>query len=384
MKLIAKTLYGLENILAEELESLGAGEIQKSNRAVLFNGNKELLYKANYSLRTALSILVLISEFRIKSKDDLYKRAVAIDWSEIMDADSTFSVVPVVNSKLFGHTGYPALVVKDAIADYFRKKTGRRPSVDSKDPAFIINLHISNGNADLSLDSSGVALFKRGYRIEQGPAPLNEVLAAGILLLSGWNGTASFLDPMCGSGTFPIEAAMIACQVPPGRLRRYYGFSRWRDFDSELFRRIKKDCNSGIRRSPVSILGSDISEESVKQSIANIKNAGLSDEISVTVSDFSDLKAQDAGGYVFMNPPYGQRLKSEELYKLYGMIGSTLKHNFAGNSAWIITSGKEYLKNVGLKPRSKHILFNGSLECILAEYVMYKGSGKRTDGVQKT
>ncbi len=384
MKLIAKTLYGLENVLAEELESLGAGEVQKSNRAVLFNGNKELLYKANYSLRTALSVLVLISEFRIKSKDDLYKRTLAINWSDLMDADSTFSVVPVINSKIFAHTGYPALVVKDAIADYFRKKTGRRPSVNTTDPTVIINLHISNDSVSLSLDSSGVALFKRGYRIEQGPAPLNEVLAAGILLLSGWNATASLLDPMCGSGTFPIEAAMIACRIPPGRQRHFYSFSGWKDFDPGLFRRIKRECDGGIRRSPVNITGSDISEEAVKQSIANIKNAGLSDEISVDVSDFSDLKAQDTAGYVFINPPYGQRLKPEEIDKLYGIIGSTLKHKFAGSRVWIISSGKEYLKNIGLKPHSKRILFNGSLECILAEYVMYEGSGKRTGGDQKT
>jgi putative N6-adenine-specific DNA methylase len=384
MKLIAKTLYGLENVLAEELESLGAGEVQKSNRAVLFNGNKELLYKANYSLRTALTVLVQISEFRIKSKDDLYKKTLAINWSDLMDADSTFSVVPVINSKIFAHTGYPALVVKDAIADYFRKKTGSRPSVDSSDPSVMINLHVSNDSVSLSLDSSGVALFKRGYRIAPGTAPLNEVLAAGILLLSGWNATASLLDPMCGSGTFPIEAAMIACRIPPGRLRHFYSFSRWKDFDPELFRHIKRECDIGIRRSPVNITGSDISEEAVKQSIANIINAGLSDEISVNVSDIGSLKAQDKAGYVFINPPYGQRLKPEELDKLYGMIGSILKHKFAGNRVWIISSGKEYLKNIGLKPNSKRILFNGSLECILAEYVMYEGSEKRTGGDQKT
>ncbi len=381
MRLIAKTLYGLEKVLAEELKSLGAEDIQLANRAVMFSGNKELLYMANYCLRSALSILVQITDFRIKSKDDLYKRTLGIDWSEIMNTDSTFSVVPVVNSKLFNHIGYPALVVKDAVADFFRNKTGMRPSVDTKDPMIVINLHISNDRVSLSLDSSVIPLFKRSYRIEQGPAPINEVLAAGILLLSGWNGTASLIDPMCGSGTIPIEAAMIACRIPPGKYRQFYGFSRWKNYESDMFDRIKRNCDNKIRRSPVKIAGSDISEESVRQSIANITNAGITKEISVKVADFKGVKALDEDGYVFINPPYGQRLKPEEISSLYGMIGSTLKRNFTGNRAWIITSGKEYLKNIGLKPHSKHILFNGSLECMLLEYVMYEGSGKHSEGV---
>ncbi len=384
MRLIAKTLYGLEKVLSEEVESLGAGDVQQANRAVMFSGNKELLYRANYSLRSALSVLVLVSDFRIKSKEDLYNRTLGIDWSQIMDTDTAFSVVPVINSKLFGHTGYPALVVKDAVADYFRKKTGRRPSVDTKDPAIIINLHISNDRVSLSLDSSGVPLFKRGYRIKQGLAPLNEVLAAGILMISGWDGSTSLLDPMCGSGTIPIEAAMIACRIPPGRYRQFYGFSRWKDFDSEMFEQIKIECDNKIRRSTVKITGSDISGEAVKQSIVNIKKAGLDKEIVVNVLDFKDVKATDTNGYVFINPPYGQRLKQEEINRLYDMIGSTLKHNFIGNRAWIISSGKEYIKNIGLKPRSKHVLYNGSLECILSEYVMYKGSWKDTGDIQRS
>lgn len=382
MRLIAKTLYGLENVLAEELKILGAGEVQQANRAVMFSGNKELLYKANYTLRSALSVLVIISDFRIKTSDDLYKKTLGIDWSDMMDSDTTFSVVPVVNSKLFDHTGYPALVVKDAVADYFLKKTGRRPSVDVKDPRIVINLHISNDRVSLSLDSSVVPLFKRGYRIEQGPAPLNEVLAAGILLISGWNGTTSLLDPMCGSGTIPIEAALLACRIPPGRFRQFFGFSRWKDFDPDLLGKIKKDCDSRIQRSPVKIAGSDISEESVRQSIANVNKAGLSEEIVLNVSDFRDIKATDGDGYVFINPPYGQRLKSDEIARLYDMIGTTLKYNFTGKRVWIITSEKEYLKKIGLKPSSKHILFNGSIKCLLSEYLMYEGSEKHKRGIQ--
>jgi len=376
MRLTAKTLYGLENVLAEELEILGAADIRKANRAVMFKGSRELMYRANYSLRTALSVLVLVSDFRIRSKDDLYRGTAAINWSEIMDADSSFSVVPVVNSRLFTHTGYPALVVKDAVADFFRKKYGKRPSVDTKDPSYIINLHISSDLVSLSLDSSGVSLFKRGYRIEQGPAPLNEVLAAGILKIAGWDGTVSLIDPMCGSGTIPIEAAMIACRIAPGKYRNLFGFSRWKDFDRNLFKRIKEEYDSQIRKSPVKITGSDISQEAVRQSMGNIKKAGLEEEIKVSRSDFREVKATDGDGYVFINPPYGERLKPEEINELYNMIGSTLKHNFAGSRAWIITSGREYLRNIGLKSRSKHILYNGPLECVLSEFVMYEGSAK--------
>lgn len=384
MNLIAKTLYGLEKVLAEELESLGATEIRQANRAVMFSGSKELLYKANYALRSALSILVNIADFRISSRDDLYNKTLKVDWSEIMDSDSTFSVTPVVNSKIFTHTGYPALVVKDAVADYFRNRTGKRPAVDLKDPLIAINLHISNDQVNLSLDSSGIALFKRGYRIEQGLAPMNEVLAAGILLHSGWNNSASLLDPMCGSGTIPIEAAMIACRIPPGKLRKSYGFTRWKNFDTDLFARIRDEFNSQIRRSPVKISGSDISEVAVKQSLINIETAGLNGEIEIVKADFKDRKTEGQGGYVFINPPYGERLRPEEIEELYGMIGTTLKYNFAGCRAWIITADKEYNKNIGLKPSSKHRLFNGSLECMLSEYVMYEGSVKHTGITHKT
>jgi len=383
MKFIAKTLYGLEKVLTEELESLGAGNIRPANRAVLFSGDKELIYKANYSLRSALSILVQIADFSIRSKDDLYKRTIRIDWSQIMDAGDTFSVVPVVNSKLFTHTGYPALVVKDAVADYFRQKTGKRPSIDSRDPVIVINLHISGDRVTISLDSSGEPLFKRGYRTEQGPAPLNEVLAAGILLISGWNATVPLTDPMCGSGTIPIEAAMIACHIPPGRTRSEYGFCRWKDYDPEIFTRIKGEYESRILRSPVKITASDISEEAVKQSIVNINKAGVGDEIITIVSDFSSLRPADREGYIFINPPYGQRLKPEEINQLYSMIGTTLKYYFAGHKAWIITTGKEFLKNIGLKPDSKHTLFNGSIECILAGYTMYEGSDKQRSDIRK-
>lgn len=376
MRFVAKTLFGLEKVLSAELAAMGASNVQSANRAVMFQGDQSLLYRANYCARTALSILMPISVFSIRSKEDLYRRGLMIRWEKYIDTNDTFSIVPVINSPYFEHTGYPGLILKDAIADYFRKKSGRRPSVDTVDPALLINLHISNDQVTVSLDSSVMPLFKRGYRLGQSVAPLNEVLAAGILLISGWNGSVTLTDPMCGSGTIPIEAGLIACNIPPGKFRSYFGFQRWKDFDEDLFGKIKLDCDNHII-SPVSkILGSDISDTVLQQAKVNIDQAGLSDIISLRSSDFKDMKATDENGYVLLNPPYGQRIQSEEIDSLYGMIGSTLKHNFQGNTAWLITSNRESLKQVGLKPKEKHTLFNGALECVLLKYEMYAGSRK--------
>jgi putative N6-adenine-specific DNA methylase len=295
----------------------------------------------------------------------------------VIDPDSTFSVVPVVNSRLFSHTGYPGLIVKDAIADHFRKRSGRRPSVDTTDPDVMVNLHISNEKVDISIDSSVVPLFKRGYRKEQGMAPLNEVLAAGIIKLSGWDLESPLSDPMCGSGTIPVEAGLMACKIPPGKFRKFYGFTRWKNYDGELFERVKLESDRDICRMKAQISASDISEQSVKQTVANIESAGLEGQISVRILDYCDLKPDVAGGWLIINPPYGQRLKPEEIDALYGMIGTTLKHSFPGYKAWIITSGKQHLKNIGLKPKTKLTLYNGSIECILAGYELYEGSRKQ-------
>lgn len=376
MKFVAKTLYGLEKVLARELTELGASGAEAANRAVFFEGDKRLLYKANYCTRTALSFLMPVSEFRIKTKEDLYSKGSKIEWNDYMDENDTFSVVPVVNSPLFGHTGYAALVLKDAIADYFRKKTGKRPSVDSVDPGIVINLHVSNDAVTVSIDSSVIPLFKRGYRQEQTAAPLNESLAAGILKISGWDAASSLTDPMCGSGTIPIEAGLIACNIPPGKFRRFFGFQRWKDYDEALFNEVKKEADSRITGTSVRITASDISPEAVNLAIDNIKRAGLSEYIEIEVSDFRHLKAISDNGTVMLNPPYGMRLNPDELDSIYGMIGTTLKHNFNGNTAWLITSNRESLKKVGLRPAEKHTLFNGALECILLKFELYQGSRK--------
>jgi putative N6-adenine-specific DNA methylase len=376
MRIIAKTLYGLESVLADELAALGAAEIEKVNRAVTFSGERSLLYRVNYCSRTALSFLMQVADFRIRSREDLYREGSKIGWDRYLDPDTTFSIVPVVNSPHFSHTGYPALILKDAIADYFRKKSGRRPSVSNTSPAILINLHISNDNVTVSIDSSVIPLFKRGYRQEQTVAPLNEVLAAGILLMSGWNASSSLLDPMCGSGTFPIEAGLIACRIPPGKFRKFFGFQRWKDYDRELFEKIKSEADTQIVASSVRIAGSDILETAVAQARVNAEQAGLKEVVNFGVADFSSLKTDGNNGFLFLNPPYGERLLPDETDNLYNMIGSTLKHNFTGTTAWLITSNKESLKQIGLKPAQKYTLFNGALECLLLKYEMYAGTKK--------
>ena len=384
MKFVAKTLYGLEKVLADELEALGAAGINPVNRAVIFSGSKELLYKVNYCARTALSVLMPVADFRIRTKDDLYKAARKVEWERFLDCDYTFSVVPVVNSVIFGHSGFAGLVVKDAIADYFRNKTGRRPSVNTQDPRIVVNLHISNENVTVSLDSSGEPLFKRGYRQEQGTAPLNEVLAAGLLLLSGWNGETSLTDPMCGSGTIPVEAGLISCRIPPGKFRNIYGFMKWKDYDEELFNRIKQSFNRNSKSLPGRISGSDISETAIARASANVTKAGLADVVSLKVADFKDIKSTDDHGYVCINPPYGQRMKPDDLDELYKMIGTVLKRNFTGNTALILTSFREAVKNIGLKPAAKHILFNGALECTLLRYEIFEGTRKSWKSLKST
>lgn len=376
MRLIAKTLYGLEKVLASELKELGADDPRPVNRAVIFEGDVRLLYKVNYCSRTAMSILVQIAEFRIHSADDLYKNSSRIDWKRYLDPERTFSIVPVVNSPHFNHTGYAGLRLKDAIADWFRHLTGRRPSVDTTDPDIVFNLHISNDQVTVSIDSSVIPLFKRGYRKEQGLAPMNEVLAAGIIMLSGWNAETSILDPMCGSGTIPIEAALIASRIPPGKFRSSFGFQRWTDYNEEIFKSIKQECEDAIIKPGIKISCSDISEISVDQARKNIESAGLSGIITPERADFRNLKADDKG-FIIMNPPYGERMKQSENDNLYGMIGSTLKHNFPGYKALLITSDKESLKQIGLKPKVKVTLYNGSIECVLVKYELYEGSRKR-------
>jgi len=375
-QMVAKTFAGLEGVLASELEILGAENIKEERRAVTFEGTKETLYKANFCLRTALRILKPIAEFEVNDREDLYAGAKKVDWSKFIELGKTISVDSVVSSEIFINSMYVSLKVKDAIVDQFREKTRKRPSVNTEDPDIRINVHLTGNKCSVSLDSSGESLHKRGYRVAQTEAPINEVLGAGMILLSGWDGKKNFLDPMCGSGTLLIEAAMIALGIPPGMYRKAFGFERWLDFDEELFEEIynadyEKDFDGKI-------VGSDISTRNVAIARANIKNAGLSKHIEVDTMDFAQLQPPFDNGIIVTNPPYGERLKPFSLRALYQMIGDSLKNNFPGYEAWMISSSKDGLKSVGLRPAEKMTLFNGALECSYRCYQLYQGSKKST------
>jgi putative N6-adenine-specific DNA methylase len=377
MRLIAKTLFGLEEVLASELTALGAENVTALNRAVAAEGSKSLLYKVNYNSRVALSVLLPVAEFSISSQKDLYNGVVSFDWDQYLDTEKTYAVTAVVNSRHFTHSGYAALLVKDAIADFFRHLTRKRPSVDQKSPDLLINLHISNEKVTISLDSTVIPLYKRGYRREQSEAPLSEVLAAGIIMLSGWKADTPLVDGMCGSGTIPVEAGLMACNIAPGKFRNSFGFMKWKDYDAALFRSIKFEAEKKERKSPVKIYAGDISADAIRMANINISEARLDDTIEVSEKDFMKTPAPVPEGTLIINPPYGQRIGGEEMGRFYGDIGSVLKHHYNGYTAWILSGDKESLKSVALKPFRKFNLLNGDIECKLQGYELYPGSRKR-------
>jgi putative N6-adenine-specific DNA methylase len=374
MKFIAKTLFGLEELMAGEIATTSAMNVTVRNRAVLFEGDLRTLYEVSYTSRTALSVLLEAGSFNLQKASDLYFMASQIEWDSIMSAEDTFAVVSVVNSPLFSHTAYPGLVVKDAVADYFRKRIGRRPSVDTSHPGILINLHISNRDATISFDSSVVPLYKRGYRKVQGMAPLNESLAAGIIMLSGWKGDRNFHDPMCGSGTIPVEAGLIAARIPPGYFREFFGFQNWKNYDDELLSTVRDRYNSMIRTITVSISGGDISHQAVRQARETVAGAGLNGEVRIFREDFVADDSIKRDGLLLFNPPYGKRINPGDLNNLYSKIGSTLKHRQTGTEAWIFSGAPEALKSVALRPSSRFKLYNGSIECQLNGYVIKEGS----------
>lgn len=378
-KMVAKTFRGLEDVLFSELETLGAIDLVKGNRMVEFAGNQEMLYKANFHLRTALKILKPIYEFKIKNENELYKSIQTIDWSEYFDLKSTFAVDSVVFSNNFTHTKYVALKVKDAIVDQFRDKFGKRPYVDVEDPDLRINIHISNETCTVSLDSSGDSLHKRGYRIKTNKAPLNEVLAAGMILLSGWDKKSLFIDPMCGSGTLVIEAAMMAHNVPPGLYRKKFGFETWKDFNSDLLEDIYEE-ESPENKIDINIIGADISEIATRITSENIDNAALKKRIDIITKPINDfIPPKDEYGTIITNPPYGERLKKDEINGFYKELGDKFKKSFKGYNIWLISSNFGAIKHIGLHPSKKLILYNGALECKFLNYEIYEGSKKRKD-----
>ncbi|NDV55466.1 RNA methyltransferase [Parabacteroides sp. 52] len=373
--MVAKTLYGLEDILAGELTTLGANDLQIGRRMVSFTGDKELLYKANFCCRTALRILKPIYHFKAKDADTVYNEVKKVKWENYMSLEKTFAIDSVIFSEDFNHSKFVAYRTKDAIVDYFMEKYEKRPSVRVNNPDLYINIHISHNDCTLSIDSSGESLHKRGYRVEQTEAPLNEVLAAGMILKTGWKGESNFVDPMCGSGTLLIEAAMIALNIAPGIHRKEFAFEKWIDFDQEIFDRIYND-ESKERVFDYKCYGYDISPVAIETAQKNIRSAGLVKYIELNVLPFQQFTEAPQPGILVTNPPYGERISTRDLLGLYGMIGERLKHVFTGYKAWILSYKDECFDKIGLRPSEKMKLLNGSLECEYRCFEMFDGKNK--------
>lgn len=374
-EMIAKTFQGLEEILAEELTTLGANDIQIGRRMVSFTGDKRMMYKANFCLRTAIRILKPIKNFTAKDADEVYNQIQAIPWEEYLDVNKTFAIDAVVFSEEFRHSKFVSYKVKDAIVDYFREKTGKRPSVRINNPDVLLNIHIAQTTCTLSLDSSGESLHRRGYRQEQVEAPLNEVLAAGMVLMTGWRGECDLIDPMCGSGTIPIEAALIARNIAPGVFRKGFAFEKWVDFDSEMFDEIYND-DSQEREFTHKIYGYDNNPKANEIATHNIKAAGVSKDVTLKLQPFQQFEQPQEKSIIVMNPPYGERISTNDLLGLYQMIGERLKHAFVGNEAWVLSYREECFDQIGLKPSKKVPLFNGALECEFRKYEIFDGKYK--------
>jgi len=374
-KLIAKTFSGLEDVLAKEVKRIGGKNVRRGKRAVFYDGDLELIYKSNYNLRAALRILKEIEHFNFKTVDQFYLKCKRIKWQNYFSVDQNFVINSVVvNSRDFRNSMFASLKVKDAIADYFRENFGKRPSVDTDNPDIIINVHIFQDNCTLSIDSSGESLHKRGYRVKQGDAPLNEVLAAGMIYLTGWLGNSDFMDPMCGSGTIPIEAAMIAQNIPAAKFRKEFAFQLWNDFDPLLWEKVTEPVEK--REFRHKIYASDISGSNLLNAQTNARRALVFNKIQFSCTDFKNLDIDLNNATIVTNPPYGERLKENDLDGLYSMIGERLKHQYAGNSAWILSSSIDSLKFVGLKPSQRIDLFNGALKCKYNNYRLFEGKGK--------
>ena len=372
----AKTFYGFEDILCEELKKIEAIDVFKSNRIVHFKGNKEIMYKANLCLRTALKILLPIAKKKVSNYESLYKFSFNFEWEKYFDKDSSFYINSVCFGKDFTHSLYVSQRVKDGIVDRFRKSKGSRPTVDKFNPDVYIDVHIDNNFCTLSLNSSGRNLNQRGYRKKSTEAPLNEVLASGLILLSNWNKKDDFLDPMCGGGTFLFEACMIAKNIPPNLYRKRFAFKKWNDWDQDLFINILKSLTKKIKDTNPSILGFEKSKNTFDKLNYNIKNSNLSDFISVSNTDFFNSKKESKENlHILINPPYGVRI-GHELEKIYGLIGDTLKQKYHNTNAWIISSNFEAIKRIGLKPSNKFKIYNGKLESKFLKYEIYEGSKK--------
>lgn len=378
-QMLAKTFKGLEEVLAKELVELGANNVQIERRAVSFTGDKRMLYMANFCLRTASRILVPIAQFKARHTDDIYEQVKQIDWSEYMTTKMTFQIDATVYSDYFRHSQFVTYRVKDAIVDWWMERGGVRPSVKLTNPDLYLNVHIGGDIVTVSLDSSGESLHKRGYRVANTQAPINEALAAGMLLLAGWNGQGDFYDPMCGSGTLLIEAALIARNIAPGIYRKGFAFEKWANFDADLFEDVYSD-DSREREFTHKIYGSDAGFYAMQTAMKNVESAGLQRDIEVKQIRVQELRLTEKdtdGALVMINPPYGERLaQDKDVMNLYKDMGTALKHQFSGATAWIISSNDEALKCIGLRPAKRVRLVNGDLDCWFNQYVLFKGDHK--------
>ena len=378
-QMLAKTFKGLEQVLAQELIALGANNVQVQRRAVSFTGDKRMLYVANFCLRTASRVLVPIATFKAKTTDEIYEQSKQVDWGQYMTPKTTFQIDATVYSDLFRHSQFITYRVKDAIVDWWMGHGGVRPNVQLTNPDMYLNVHIAGDVVTLSLDSSGESLHKRGYRVANTQAPINEALAAGMLLLAGWKGESDFYDPMCGSGTLLIEAALIARNIAPGIYRKGFAFEKWANFDADLFEDVSSD-DSRERDFSHKIYGSDAGFYAVQAAMKNVQSAGLQRDIEVKQIRVQEIKCAEKdthGALVMINPPYGERLaQDKDVLRLYQDMGSTLKHQFDGATAWVISSNEDALKCIGLRPAKKIRLVNGDLECLFNKYELFKGDRK--------
>ncbi len=377
LNLVSKTLAGLEDILAGELTQLGAENIRIGKRAVEFTGSLELLYKVNLWSRTAINVMQNISNFDVNEQQDLYDGLRQIEWELYFDHSKTIAINAVIFNTVFDNSHFVSLRSKDAIADYFNEKYGVRPNIDTSDPDFKISIHLSRNKCKVSLDSSGQPLFKRNYRKYAGNAPINEVLAAGLIKLAGWNSKTPLIDPMCGSGTIPIEAALMAQNILPGYYRNHFGFQNWKNFDSGIFDNLKKEAASLKLSSPNAIIeGYDIDGSIIGTARKNIMRAGLLGTINLKRNDFFTYNPQIKNGILIINPPYGKRIRNDNIKDFYNKIGDTLKNKYKGYSAWIISQDDYPLKYIGLKPSKKIPVYNGPIECNFVKYNVFEGSLK--------
>jgi putative N6-adenine-specific DNA methylase len=377
MQIVAKTFFGFEDILAKEVKDLGGKNVKAGNRVVTYEGNRELLYKSNIWLRTAVSVLLPIDSFRFSDEKDLIKKFNQIRFSTYFSVNRTFAVKGAVNSEMFNHSQYPMLLLKDAIADHFRDSFGKRPSVDKERPHVVFDLHIKDNECTVSLNSSGAPLFQRGYRKKVGFAPLNEAIAAGLILRSGWDQKSDLIDPFCGSGTIPIEAALIASGIPALCERKTFSFKYWKDFDETLWNVVQSEIPRLPIKSPdFKIIGSDTDTEMIMMARENAQGLPIRNIISFEAKDFKDQKAVSETGFLLTNPPYGERLEVEEIDVMYKEIGDSFKHGYPGHKCWMISSNLDAFKCVELKPSKKIKVFNGHLECDFRMYDIFKGSLK--------